>query len=139
MEAINSTITDVTERTEALEERDGQFQEDLSALQVAYEDAINSAQTETEEEFRETLEGYVSSEALEQTLEGYVTQEGLEGTLSDYVSQTQNQYESLVSEYQDLRDDLQNADNQYEVDALTTQLDDLQNQIDSFLDRDWET
>jgi hypothetical protein len=110
-------------------------QEDVDALTIAYTAAIEAAQTETTEEFLGILEDYVTSENLTETLSDYVTNEGLAETLESYVNKIEDGYNQLLEDYGDLKDQLDQASSQYEVDALAIQMEEMRDKIDNYIDQ----
>jgi hypothetical protein len=110
-------------------------QEDVDALTIAYTAAIEAAQTETTEEFLGILEDYVTSENLTETLSDYVTNEGLAETLESYVNKIEDGYNQLLEDYGDLKDQVDQASSQYEVDALAIQMEEMRDKIDNYIDQ----
>jgi hypothetical protein len=118
---------------QALTDLTTQLQTNVEALQTEFGLAIQEAIQGLDDRFMGILENYTTTEELNSILENYVTGEELGSTLDEYVTQIQNDYEDLLDRQEDLQDQLNTADNQYEVDALSVQLDDVQAQIDDFI------
>jgi len=112
-----------------------QQQEDVDALTTAYTEAITAAQSETTDEFLGILENYITNENLSETLSDYVTNEGLAETLDSYVNRIEDGYNQLLEDYGDLQDQVDQASSQYEVDALATQMEQMRDEIDTYVDQ----
>ena len=112
-----------------------QQQEDVDALTTAYTEAITAAQSETTDEFLGILENYITNENLTDTLSDYVTNEGLAETLDSYVNRIEDGYNQLLEDYGDLQDQVDQASSQYEVDALATQMEQMRDEIDTYVDQ----
>ena len=77
----------------------------------------------------------MTNENLSETLSDYVTNEGLAGTLDSYVNRIEDGYNQLLEDYGDLQDQVDQASSQYEVDALATQMEQMRDEIDNYVDQ----
>ncbi len=131
---INEQLAeDIPALQEALDTLSDVHQQDIDNLTIAYTDAIEAAQTETTDNFLEILKDYTTGSQLEETLQDYYTTTEIDEFFTDYVSQIQNDYEDLLDRQEDLKDQIAGTDNQYQIEALSTQLDAVTDELNAFL------